>query len=229
MTAPVSVIVPVRDGAAYLSATLDSILGQSLEPDEVVVVDDGSIDSTPEVLSRYGAPVRVERQGRLGLGTALNQGLATATAPLLGFCDADDLWTPTRLEHQVAHLERHPDCAGVAGGVQQFVTPERPELGDQVRVDGQPHTGGILGSLLIRRPAADRVGRFHESVDTGTCVEWVGRARHLGLRLDVLEEVMLLRRIHGANLSLRSGERTRAGLLWAARSQRRRHRSDAPK
>jgi len=228
MRTRVSVVLAVRDGDAYLAAALDSILTQSSPPAEVVAVDDGSTDRTPDLLAGYGERIRVVRQGRLGLGTALNRGVAVSSGDLLAFCDADDLWTPPRLGRQVAHLEHDPGCAGVGGLVQQFVSAERPDLDKTVRIDPRPSAAGLLGSLVIRRAAAEQVGPFDERVTTEPTIEWLGRARHLGLNMAMLDEVVLLRRVHGANMTLANPEATRAGLLWALRAQRGRHRA-APK
>jgi glycosyltransferase involved in cell wall biosynthesis len=225
VTEGVSVVLPVRDGAKYLAEALDSILTQSYRPTEVIVVDDGSRDATPVLLAEYGRSVRTIRQGRLGFGAALNRGIEASTAALLAFCDADDLWTPARLKRQVAHITRDAACAGVGGLVQQFVSPELPELRATVRVESRPRHVDLLGALLIRRAAVDRVGALDETARIAAGVEWIGRARHLDMHFDALDEVVLLRRIHGANATMKMADQERAGLLWALRMQRGRNRT----
>ncbi len=225
MTPTVSVVIPVRDGAKYLAEALESVLTQSYQAAEVIAVDDGSQDRTPEVLAEHGRWVRVIRQGPLGLGTALNRGIASSKAELLAFCDSDDVWTPLKLERQVTHLRRHPGHAGVGGLIQQFVTPDVPQLTGKVRIDVRPVAAALLGTLLLRRTAADRVGPFEETAATATTVDWVGRLRHLGLQIDALEEVVLLRRIHGGNMTMKSADQTRARLLSALRAQLGRNRA----
>lgn len=88
-----SLVVPVYNVAAYLPACLESIAGQSRMPDEVIVVDDGSTDSCPDILKSFSARIpqmRVIRQENGGLSAARNTGLAHATGEWLAFLDSDD-------------------------------------------------------------------------------------------------------------------------------------------
>lgn len=93
----ISVIVPVYNRAALLPATLDAILGQTLAPMEVIVIDDGSTDATPAVLRSYMPRIRVLRVPNGGDLAARNAGISMASGRLLAFCDSDDLWRPDYL------------------------------------------------------------------------------------------------------------------------------------
>ena len=95
--ANVSVVMTVRDGERYLGEALDSILQQQPSPGEVVVVDDGSRDRTPELLDAYAEHVTAIRQAAQGFASGVNHGIAAASLPVLAFLDADDLWTPDAL------------------------------------------------------------------------------------------------------------------------------------
>ncbi|HEU0302960.1 MAG TPA: glycosyltransferase family A protein [Gaiellaceae bacterium] len=121
MSAPaVSVVMPVRDGERFLGEALESTLAQTLSDIELVVVDDGSSDATPDILadaSRRDSRVRVSRQEPGGLTVALNAGCALARAPLIARMDADDVMLPDRLERQVAHLDSHAEVALLGGGI----------------------------------------------------------------------------------------------------------------
>jgi glycosyltransferase involved in cell wall biosynthesis len=106
----VSVLMPVRNGARWLSEAVESVLAQTLSELELLAVDDGSTDETPEILARYAAGdsrVRLLRPGSGGLVAALNSGLAAARAPIIARLDSDDVALPHRLERQVFYLERH--------------------------------------------------------------------------------------------------------------------------
>jgi glycosyltransferase involved in cell wall biosynthesis len=107
----VSVVLPVRDGAATLRPALRSLLAQTLARIEIVVVDDRSTDGSAEVALALGDPrVRVISGGATpGLAARLNEGIDAARAPLLARMDADDLAFPERLARQAAHLDAHPD------------------------------------------------------------------------------------------------------------------------
>lgn len=105
----VTVAIPSYNAASTLAATLESVLTQTYTNVEVVVVDDGSIDSTQEVLRRYAGSVKVIRQENGGLASARNAGLLAASGKYIALLDADDLCVPQRLSMQAEYMERHPD------------------------------------------------------------------------------------------------------------------------
>jgi glycosyltransferase involved in cell wall biosynthesis len=108
--AKVSVITPVHNGATYLGAALDSVLEQAMGSWELIVVDDGSTDATPAVLSRYTDPrIVTVRQAHSGEAAARNTGLRYATGEYVGFLDADDLFLPNALADLTAFLDQHPE------------------------------------------------------------------------------------------------------------------------
>src|SRR5581483_7511867 len=99
VTPVVSVVMAVRDGAAYLREAVDSVLGQSLTELELVVVDDGSTDGTSRILASYrDERLRVLAGPARGLAPSLNAGIQAARADLIGRMDADDVSEPNRLE-----------------------------------------------------------------------------------------------------------------------------------
>lgn len=110
MMPAVSVVLPVRNGLPYLPAALASIVAQTFDDFELLIVDDGSTDGTDAVLARLTDPrVRVLSSGGAGLAAALNLGLAQARGAYLARHDADDWSAPDRLERQWRWLERHRD------------------------------------------------------------------------------------------------------------------------
>ena len=218
MSARISIVVPVRDGERYLAAALGSLLGQERAPDEVVVVDDGSVDGSARVAASVPGVVVVRREAQ-GPAAARNAGVARATGELIGFLDADDAVTPRALLAQEAGLAG----ADVAVGLARNVADDRPgppdaDLGrDAVR-------SYALGTLLVRRAVLDRVGPFDPALIGGEGVDWVARARRAGIRFAEHDEVVLLRRDHGANFS--ASARARAGYLQLARAAILRQRAE---
>jgi glycosyltransferase involved in cell wall biosynthesis len=119
----VSIIMPVRNEQAYLPAALRSLTRQTLRSWELVAVDDGSCDATPDILNaaaRLDSRIRVVRREGGGLVTALNAGLAECRAPLVARMDGDDICHPRRLELQSAYLQAHPDTGLVACAFRHF-------------------------------------------------------------------------------------------------------------
>src|SRR5215207_1855104 len=101
----ISIIIPAYNRADLLPKTLDSALAQTRLPDEIIVVDDGSTDSTADVLAGYSAPVIVLRQPNWGRSAARNAGMAHSTGDLLMLLDSDDLLLPESIERLAGFLE----------------------------------------------------------------------------------------------------------------------------
>ena len=142
----VSVLLPVRDGARFLREALDSVLAQTLTDFELLVVDDGSTDQTPQILASVrDERMRVIRQEPLGLVAALNRAVAEARAPLLARMDADDVSLPDRLDRQVAYLDARPDVALVVVGT---------EASGGTRIVLPDDDAALRRRLLLRNPFA---------------------------------------------------------------------------
>lgn len=111
----ISVILPTFNRADLIGETLDSLLAQTRRPDEILVIDDGSTDSTPEVLGRYDAEFRVIRQDNAGKATALNRALSEAQGDLIWVVDDDDILLPEACALLAGALEDDPDLGFCAG------------------------------------------------------------------------------------------------------------------
>lgn len=110
ITPIVSIIVPIYNEAEYLPACLDSLLEQTLKDIEIICIDDGSTDSTPQILEQYrqtDSRIKVITTANRGAGAARNEGLKVARGEWLAFCDADDFMSPYALEHAVAAGNRY--------------------------------------------------------------------------------------------------------------------------
>jgi glycosyltransferase involved in cell wall biosynthesis len=221
VTPSISVICPAWQAARTLPETLASIRAQTLVPAEVLVVDDGSTDSTAEVAERNGA--RVIRQTHAGPAAALNAGIAASHGQLLAFVDADDLWTPEKLARQTQALAADAGLGGVLGMMESFLCPSLPaEVASRYRLPEAPQPAWALGTLLARRTTVAAVGPLAEDMMAGYIADWFDRARCASLRFAVLDEVVLRRRIHPGSLSHRSKARDRGYALMARRALLRR-------
>jgi glycosyltransferase involved in cell wall biosynthesis len=200
----VSVIIPVYNGERYLTQAIESVLAQTSPPFEVIVVDDGSTDGSASVAERYAPRVKVHSQPNAGIGATRNRGVALAQGELIAFLDADDLWSPRKLELQLAALARDPAPDFVLGHVEQFIQPGLdPVAAARIDCPSGLQPGYLPGAALIRREALDRVGPFREDLRVGEFVDWMARAREIGLREAMLPEHVLSRRLHDTNQSLK--------------------------
>jgi len=190
----ISVVVPARNAELFLAEALASIFGNACAPLEVIVIDDGSTDNTIAVASRF--PVSCHSQPARGVSAARNAGWQSASGELLAWLDADDRWTPGRLERQLQALDE-PGVDVVYGHVRQFAGGEGSARDVWL---GPPLPGRVPGSMLIRRELFAAVGGFDEGLRAGEFMDWLVRAQARGLREKMLEEVCLERRIHERNL-----------------------------
>jgi glycosyltransferase involved in cell wall biosynthesis len=222
------VVIPVFNGERFLAEALRSILAQTLPPDEIIVVDDGSTDGSAALAAQF-ARVLVLRQSNRGAGAALNLGTRHARGDLLAFLDADDRWLPGKLAAQVAILDADATVDMVFGHVRQFRYVEGE--GETV-LNSEPQVGIICCAMLIRRAAFDRAGAFSEDPGLPEFIEWYARARAVGLRAVILPEVVYERRIHAHNSGGgRSQEALRRSYLRVLRqslAQRRAEEADTP-
>ena len=196
----VSVIIAAYNSEAYIAQAIESVLGQTVPPDEVIVIDDGSTDGTRASLDRFGDRIIALNQTNSGQAVAVNKGLAMARGELIGFCDADDLWTGRKLELQLALLERNSDVEAVFGKVQQFVSPDVPQdQRERLRPAVETMPGELKQCMLIRRAALDLAGPFDESLPATFFIAWLGRAKQGGLKSAHLDDIVVRRRLHLGN------------------------------
>jgi glycosyltransferase involved in cell wall biosynthesis len=221
-----AVVIPVHDGARFLADALGSVAEQDLDL-EVVVVDDGSTDSSAAIAQDLG--VTCIRQPHLGPAAARNAGIEASTAPFIVFLDADDLIPPGAVARQLAYLEAHPGTDGVMG-MQEYRVLNGVALPDWAVADkiGQPDevSRPSVFASVIRRSTFDRVGIFDPRFRLSEDVDWLLRAKDLGAVIDVVSDVVLVRRIHGANLTYDTPGLRRS--MFEALGERARRKRSAP-
>lgn len=193
----VSVVIPVYNGDRFLAAAIQSVLDQNYEPLQLIVVDDGSTDCSAAVARQYPAVQLIQQRNR-GLSAARNAGVRAARGALLGFLDADDLWTAGRLDAQICFLLANPMSEMVYGRTRQFLDPCCRIAVHFTEFSDAPSAS----SLLIWRTAYDRVGDFDESIRVGQYLDWHGRAVLKNLALSFQEIVVQDRRIHDRNTGI---------------------------
>jgi glycosyltransferase involved in cell wall biosynthesis len=124
----VSVVIPTYNAASLVTQAIDSVLGQTRPPSQVIVVDDGSIDDTQERVERYGPAVQYLRQSNAGVAAARNAGVRATSGRTIAFLDADDIWHPRKLEIHLRALEQQPDVALCGTDTFQWPCPAAPEI-----------------------------------------------------------------------------------------------------
>jgi glycosyltransferase involved in cell wall biosynthesis len=205
----ISAVVTVYNGEDYIGEALAAILAQTHPPDEVVVVDDGSTDGTPDELARFRGEIRVVRQPNGGHAAGFNRGFAEARGEYLARCDADDIWEPDKLARQIEGLVEHPEVDIAFGAARTFGRAEQlfssaPGVGvlepRQFAVTLYRRNLVCTSSVLIRRTLYERLGPFVERLITEDYEYWM-RALRAGAVFFYDPGVMVSYRLHGANVT----------------------------
>jgi glycosyltransferase involved in cell wall biosynthesis len=210
MSAPlISVVIPAYNAERTIPATLLSVLRQTVDDLEVIVVDDGSTDNTFDVVRSYEDPrLRILRQENAGHAGARNAGIGHTTGKYVAFVDADDLWLPRKLEAQLAFLRGHPDVRAlhsaaihVDDGLRPLFIGQCPDgknsLIDVLCFRGLP---GFMCTPIIERQLLDELGRFDQSLIILQDWDLAIRLARRG-ELHSISEPLALYRVHSANQS----------------------------
>ena len=203
----VAVVVNTYNQATFLADALDSIFAQSRQPDEVIIIDDGSTDDAWGIAQRYRDADYV-RQDNAGLAAARNTGLLRAKSQFIVFLDADDRLLPHALEQGLTTFGEMPDCAFVYGGHRVVDVKFRPTGSDRFDPVGEdPYCDflrfnpiGMHATVMYRRNLLVQAGGF--SADLSACEDYdvylrLSRAYPIGSHPQIVAEY----RIHGLNMS----------------------------
>lgn len=216
----VSVVITCYNYARFLPDAVESALGQTFSDLEVVLVDDGSTDDTPQVAARWRHEPRLRyvRQENAGQAAAKNRGIRLAQGSLVAFLDADDRWDPSKLARQVPHFARADVGVVYSRGLHLDATgnTRMPKNPGRTRM---PRAGKIttfllhdnmipFSSAVVRRDLLQQIGGFDESL--AMAIDW-----DLWLRLSLIcefawvEERLLHYRVgHGDQMSRQALVRT---------------------
>ncbi len=204
MSSDVAALIVAFNAERFLGQALASVFAQTVVPDQVVVVDDGSTDGTAAVAA---ADPRVEviELDHGGASRARNVGLDRCDRGFVALLDADDVWLPTKIERQLAVLRDGAADAAFCR-MDEFVEPDVDVGG--VRDPRRNVDAVIPSAVLFRRDIVEQVGPFTVvDISIGDWIDWWSRARGLGLQETIVPEVLLRRRLHDANSSnVRSGD-----------------------
>lgn len=213
MAPRISCLLPVYNGEAFLVEAVESILSQTCRDFELVVVDDGSRDATPDILKAFAEKddrVRVVRRENGGIVAALNSGLAASLGDYVARMDADDISLPDRFQFQLDYLDAHPGCV-LVGGVARSLQPDgsfggRTTGGRHLRTDLScfpPRVAVAMHPLImVRRAALLQVGGYRSTFPHAEDYDLFLRLSKLGT-IDNPDRDLLIYRRHEGAISLK--------------------------
>lgn len=205
----VSVIIPAYNGDRYIGEAINSILSQTYRDYEIIVVDDGSTDSTRQVIEQYGSKIQYLSQTNQGVAASRNLGLTKAQGEYIAFLDQDDIFLSDKLASQVTLLEQNPSL-GIANSGWQIVNQqgetkaavkpwvEIPELNLANLIIWKPV---FLGAMLFRRSWLKRTKGFDTILEQTPDVDLVLRLAAMGATAAWVKQVTVKYRQHEANAS----------------------------
>jgi len=212
MSPAVSIVMPVFNGERFLRDAVESVLAESFRDLELVVLDDGSTDATPEILTEYASEdsrVRIHREEGETLAQTLNRCVGHCSAPLLARLDADDVSIPGRLEDQVGFMEANPQVALLGGQAElidedgeAFGIAEYPTGDADLRRALQTINPFVHSAIVMRRSAFDAAGGYRASLPHAEDLDLWLRIAELG-GLANLPGPVVRYRIHSAQQSFR--------------------------
>lgn len=212
----VTAVIPTYNRAQLVQEALESVFAQTRPVDEIIVVDDGSTDNTPEVLKSYGDKIRYLRQVNQGAGPARNLGIREASGYFIALLDSDDLWLPDKTKIQVEFLSHNPQIdflfsdMATLSQTPDFLYPEIQNQGIHDYLVAHSTNLEILFDYLIiynfvptstvifKRTCVDKIGYFNPIRIVEDIDYWL-RASHL-CRWGFVNAVLEKRRRHSGNL-----------------------------
>jgi glycosyltransferase involved in cell wall biosynthesis len=211
----VSVVIPTFNSAAYLVQAIESVLAQTYQGFEIIVVDDASTDNTESAIQHFGNRVCCIRQENGGPSVARNRAILRARGELIAFLDADDLWRPTKLARQVEYMDHHPEAVLV---YTDFTRGPQPGTNNQSRLQAFKQRNpadafhGLLEenfiatpTVMVRKIALAKSGLFDPALRGSEDLDlWLRLANELAgshRSFGFIDEVLVDVRQHEGNTS----------------------------
>ncbi len=181
----VSVIIPTYNRSAVISKAIESVIAQTYEPVEIIIVDDGSTDNTEDKLADYAGKIKYLYKKNGGCSSARNLGIKEANGEYVAFLDSDDAWYPQKLEKQVEKLSQNKDYGMVFSEI-ELIDEDNEHISyskwrNNIKKDGDilldflKNPAITCSCLLVRKDVLSEVGFFDEQLSTGEDIDMVFR------------------------------------------------------
>jgi glycosyltransferase involved in cell wall biosynthesis len=206
----VTVIIPAYNAEKYLAQTIETVLQQTYTDFELLVVDDGSSDRTPDIVTDCSDPrVKLISQVNQGVSAARNTGIAHATGEFVAFLDSDDLWMPHKLETHVRHLQANPEL-GMSFARVEYLNPDGTRTGARTNLRLRnikiqhlyyENLACTPSNVVVRRAVLPDTGGFDGGLSGFEDMEFSVRVSFWGWQVEGLDETLAFYRAHPFGIS----------------------------
>lgn len=201
----VTIVLPAYNASEYLTETVNSVLSQTYQDFELLVIDDGSTDNTKDIVNDFcerDSRIRLISQKNQGVSVARNNGIKTARGEYIAFLDSDDLWLPNKLAKHVEHLQANPKL-GLSFARVEFVTCDGKSTGKysnprMVNISAkdlyEENAAVTPSNAVISRTALEQVGGFDGELSGAADAELFLRLKCHGWEVEGINEILVLYR-----------------------------------
>ena len=165
----VSIIIPTYNQSQYLEEAVESVLNQTYKNIEIIIVDDGSTDNTPEVIKSFDNKIIYIQQKNKGASGARNTGIKKANGQYIAFLDSDDLWLKNKLEKQIKFIQNNPEIGLLGTGCYQMIDINKmiykkifPAKNEILQKDLIKYNPFIQSSVMIKKDVFNSIGLYDE-------------------------------------------------------------------
>jgi glycosyltransferase involved in cell wall biosynthesis len=207
----VSVVMSVYNDTEYLQSSIQSILSQTFNDLEFIIVDDGSTDDTLAIVKRFNDPrIRLLEQSHKGLPAALNYGISKSSGELIIRMDADDISFPDRIENQVKFMDDNPNLSMIGGGAEiidsngKSIGIRNPVLGEENIIELSHYAcPTIHPTLCFRRSVIEKIGRYRENFLYAQDYDLVLRMLDFKFRVENIPDILIKYRTNKKHSSVK--------------------------
>ncbi|MBU06236.1 MAG: hypothetical protein CL877_09855 [Dehalococcoidales bacterium] len=213
INSPVSVVIATHNRASFIGKAIHSVLRQTAPDMEIIVVDDGSVDSTPRVLAQFGNHISIIRQPNQGRSAARNVGVRHASGDIIAFLDSDDIWLPNKLAQQCSMFAGRPEV-GLVQTLSDVIDENGIQLHEKTRLRQKLYRRALkrgytyegmseecimfLSTVAVRRECWDRVGPMDTNMPAFEDWDWYLRVA-LDTEIATIPETLVHFRQHAGN------------------------------
>lgn len=196
----ISVIIPVYNGEKYLKQAIESVLNQGLDFVEIIVINDGSLDDSNQIINNFSGKIRAYSQSNLGVASARNFGISKAKGFFITFLDQDDYYPLGRFNHFLKTYKNSKELIFI-GRTEYVFEDENAKL----RWPNLPKNNitfvNLLGASIFHKSIFQDHGLFIPELQSGDDIEWFFRLKQAGVEILKYEDVVLCYRQHSSNVS----------------------------